>query len=55
MVQNVRAYFTLNVIAIKWIMRVQEKIELSSMSRRLSLSSTKISGDLSSATKIKQQ
>ena len=31
MVQNLRAYFILYVITIKWVIRVQEKIELSSI------------------------
>ena len=39
--QNLRAYFKLYLIAIKWIMCVQKKIEFSSMSQRSSLSSTK--------------
>ena len=33
MVENPRAYFILYVITIQWIMCVQEKIELSSMSQ----------------------
>ena len=32
MVQNQRAYSILHVAAIKWIMRAQENIELSTMS-----------------------
>ena len=52
MVQNLRAYSTLYVVAIKWIVCVQEKIELSSMSHRVMCSSTDISRGLSLATKI---
>ena len=37
-VQNLRAYFTLHVITTKCTIGVQEKIELSSMSRRQKLS-----------------
>ena len=48
MVQNLRAYFMLHVITIKWMMCVQEKLELTVTSQRPRLSSTKISGDLSS-------
>ena len=33
-VHNMRAYFIFYAITIKWIMCVQEKIELSSMSQR---------------------
>ena len=55
MIHFLRAYFIPYVITIKWIMCVQEKIELSSMSQRPRLSSTKISGDFSLTTKIKQQ
>ena len=56
MVQNLRAYFILNNIKTKWIMSVQKKNELSSMSQRSLLSPIKISGDLSSvATKKEQQ
>ena len=54
MVHFLRAYFIPYVITIKWIMFVQEKIELSSMSLRPRLSSTKIS-DFSLTTKIKQK
>ena len=56
MVQNLRAYFILFVVAIDRIICVQEKIELSRMLQRLRLSSSKISGRLSfAATEIKQQ
>ena len=48
-------FFTRHVIRIKWIMRVLEKIELSSISQRQSSSSTKVSGNFSFAAKIKQQ
>ena len=44
---RLRAYSMLYVITIKWIMCVQENIELSSMSLRPRLSSSKISGDFS--------
>ena len=54
MVHFPRAYFISYVITIKWIMCVQEKIELSGMSLRPRLSSTKIS-DFSLATKIRQK
>ena len=33
MVQNLRAYSILHVVTVKWIMFVQENIELSSMSQ----------------------
>ena len=46
MVQNLRAYSILYVVTIKWIMRVQDNIEL--------LSSSIISGDFSLATTIMQ-
>ena len=55
MVQNLRAYFMPYVITIKWMTCVQEKTELTSISQRPRLSSTKISGDLSLVAKIKQQ
>ena len=55
MVQNLRVYFILYIITIKWIMCVQENVELSGMLQRPSLSSTEISGDLPFAGKIKQQ
>ena len=42
-------------VSIKWIMYLQEKTELSIMSQRPRLCSTKISGDLSLATNIKQE
>ena len=44
-VQNLRAYFMLRVVTIKWMMCVQEKIELTGMSQRPRLSSAKISGE----------
>ena len=47
--------FIIYVIAIKWIMCVQEKIELSSMLQIPMWSSTKISGGFSLTTKIQQQ
>ena len=53
-VQNLRACFILYAITIKWTKCVQEKIELSSMSRIQRLCSTNISGDLSLFTNIKQ-
>ena len=43
MVQNLRAYFMLYVITVKWMMCVQEEIELTGMSQIPSLSSSKIS------------
>ena len=55
MVQNMRAFFTLYVITIKCINCMQEKTEFSCKSQRKRLISTKILGDLSLATKIKQQ
>ena len=55
MAQNMRAYFTPYVITIKCINCIQEKAEFSSKLRRPRLISTKILGDLSLATKIKQQ
>ena len=55
MVQNLRYNFILYVNKNKWIMCVQEKIELSSMSQRPRLSSTKIPVDLFLASKKKQQ
>ena len=54
MVQDLRAYSILHVVAIKWILCVQEKSELSSMSQRPRLSSSIISGDLSLATRMMQ-
>ena len=54
-VQNLTGYFILYVITIKLVMWVQEEIELSSLSQRPKLSSTKISGDPSLAPKTKQQ
>ena len=44
MVQNLRAYFMLHAITIKWVMSVQEKVYLTATSKRPRLSSTKISG-----------
>ena len=38
MEENLRAYFILHVVTIKWIMCVQENIELSSTSQRPRLS-----------------
>ena len=55
MMPNLRAYFILYVITINWLICLKGKIELSSMSRSLRLSSTKILGDLSLVTKIVQQ
>ena len=46
MVQDLKAYFILQVITIKWSIYVQEKTKPSSMSQKPRLSSTKISGDL---------
>ena len=54
-VQNLRAYIILHVTIIKWTTCVQEETEISSMSQWPRLSSTKISGSLSLATKMKQQ
>ena len=54
MVQNLRAFSILHVVAIKWIMCMQENIELSSMSQRPRLSSSAISGNSSLATMIMQ-
>ena len=54
MVQNLRAYSILHVATIKWIMCVQENIELTSILQRPRLSSTIISGDFSLATRIMQ-
>ena len=55
MIQNLKSNFIVYVITIKWIRCVQGKIELSSMSQGQKSSSTKVSRDLSLATKIKQQ
>ena len=55
MEQNLRAYFVLYAITIKWIMCVEKRINLSSMSQRPRLISSNISGDLCLTTKIKQQ
>ena len=55
MVQNMRGYFILHVITIKCINCMQEKAEFSCKFQRPTLISTKILGDLSLATKIKQQ
>ena len=54
-VQNLRAYFILYVIAIKCVKCMQEKIEFSCMLQRPWLITTKISGDLPLVTMIKQQ
>ena len=54
MVQNLRAYFILYVITIKCIKCMQGKIEFPCMLQKPRLISTKILGDLSMATKIKQ-
>ena len=53
--QNLRAYFILYVIAINWIIYVQEKIELSSILQRPKFDSTKISVHRFLAGRIKQQ
>ena len=55
MVQNLRGHSILYVITIKWIMRVEEKIGISSMSERQRLSPIKTSGGISLSTNIKQQ
>ena len=55
MVQYLRDYFILHAIKVKWIMRVQEKNELFSMSLRPRLSSIKISKELNIAAKKKLQ
>ena len=55
MVQYLRVHFILYSIKVKWIMCVQEKNEVYSMSQRPWLNSIKISGDLSLAAKEKQQ
>ena len=55
MVQYLRAYFILYSIKVKWIMCVQEKNEVYSMSLRPWLNSIKISGDLSLAARKQQQ
>ena len=54
-VQNLRAYSILHVVKIKWIMCVQENIELSTMSQRSRLSSSIISGDFSFAATTTMQ
>ena len=54
MVLNLRAHFTLHVITIKCIKCMQEKIEFFLYVQRPRLISTKIVGDLSLATMIKQ-
>ena len=54
-VQNMRAYFILFFITIKCINCMQEKTEFSCMLQRPRLISTKLLGELSLATKIKQQ
>ena len=55
MVQNLRAYFILYVIMIKFIKCMQERIEFSCMLQGPRLISAKILGCLSLATKTKQQ
>ena len=55
MVRNLSAYFILYVIKTKWIMCAQKKTALSSVSQGSRWSSIKISGDLSFATKKKQE
>ena len=55
MEQNLRAYFILYVITIKWTMCVEKKSNLSSMSQRPRLISSDISGDLCLTAIIKQQ
>ena len=55
MVQNMRAYFILYIITIKCIYCMQEKTEFSCMLQIPRLISKKVLGDLSLATKIKQQ
>ena len=55
MVQNMRAYFILYVITIKFVNYMQEKTEFSCKLQRPTLISTKVLGDLTLATKIKQQ
>ena len=55
MVQNLRAYFILYVVAIKCIEFMQEKIEFSCKLQRPRLIPTKILGELSLATKTKEQ
>ena len=54
MVHNLRAYFKLHVITIRWMM-CAGKIELTGMSQIPRWSSTRISGDLYFLAKIKQQ
>ena len=54
MVKNLRAYFILHVATIKWIMCVQENIELSSMSQRSKLTCSINSGDFTIAIAIMQ-
>ena len=55
MVQNMRVYFILCVITIQCINCMQEKTEFSCMLQRPRLISTKMLGDISLATMIKQQ
>ena len=54
MAQNPRACSIRHVVAVKWIICMQENIELSSMSQRPRLSSSIISADLSLAATIMQ-
>ena len=55
MEKSLRANFILHIITIKYIKLVEEKIEFSSMLQRQRLISSKLFGDVSLATKIKQQ
>ena len=47
MVQNRRAYFIFQAVAIKWTQCVQENSEISNILQRSGLNSFKISGDFS--------
>ena len=51
MVQYLRSYFILYAIKVKWVMCVQEKNEVFSVSQRPRLSSIQVSGDFSLAAK----
>ena len=60
MVQNLRAYFMLHVITIKWMMSVKEKIELTGTSKDQGWARLKFQENLSllqrkSSTKIWQE
>ena len=55
MVQKLRDYFVLYVITIQLIMRVQENIEVASMSQRPRLTLSIISEDISLVTTVMQQ